>query len=86
MHRGLRKKSLAAGKAILNAFVEETGAKNRGIAGARRPDRIQLSTVPVCNMEMGRLSNAKEEELLISTDYQHECAQGILNGILNYFG
>ena len=84
--QGFEEESLAAGKAILNAFVEETGAKNRGIMERDDQTGFNWSTVPVCNMEMGCLSNAKEEELLISTDYQNECAQGISNGILNYFG
>ncbi len=84
--KGFEEQSAAAGKAILSAFVKETGAKNRGIMERDDQTGFNWSTVPVCNMEMGCLSNGSEEELLISDGYQQTCAQGVCNGIMNYFG
>ena len=81
----IAEQSGAAGEAILNAFVNETGAKNRGISKRDDQTGFNWSSVPVCNMEMGCLSNDNEEALLISDDYQQKCAQGILQGILDYF-
>lgn len=82
---GIAGQSRAAGEAILSAFVDETGAKNRGISERDDQTGFNWSSVPVCNMEMGCLSNGNEEELLISDDYQQKCAQGVLQGILDYF-
>ncbi len=82
---GFAQQSRAAGDAILNAFINETGAKNRGISERDDQTGFNWSTVPVCNMEMGCLSNSSEEALLVSEDYQQKCAQGVLQGMLDYF-
>ena len=84
--QGFEEQSRAAGESILDAFLEATGAKNRGISARDDQTGFNWSSVPVCNMEMGCLSNGDEEALLVSEDYQQKCAQGICNGILNYFG
>ncbi|MEA5003084.1 MAG: N-acetylmuramoyl-L-alanine amidase [Christensenella sp.] len=81
---GFAAQSRAAGEAILSAFVAETGAKNRGVSERDDQTGFNWSTVPVCNMEMGCLSNGSEEALLISDEYQQKCAQGVLQGILDY--
>lgn len=78
-------KSRAAGETIFSAYLDATGAKNRGVIARDDQTGFNWSTVPVCNIEMGCLSNGDEEALLVSGDYQQKCAQGLLNGIINYF-
>ena len=41
--------------------------------------------IPICLVECGFLSNAEEEELLQTDEYQEKLAWGIYNGIKAYF-
>lgn len=46
---------------------------------------IRTSEVPVALIEVGFMTNQEELDLLNSTDYQREVAQGIYNAILRAF-
>ena len=78
------KESQALCSAVIKAFCETTNAKNRGISKVNNMSGINWCEVPVCLIEMGFLSNADEEKLLVSDDYQDLCADGIMKGIINY--
>lgn len=82
---GFEQQSREAGEAVFAAYLEATGARDRGVIARDDQTGFNWSTVPVCNIEMGCLSNGDEEALLISNDYQNQCAQGLLNGIIDYF-
>lgn len=82
---GFEQQSRAAGEAVFAAYLEATGARDRGIIARDDQTGFNWSTVPICNIEMGCLSNGDEEALLISDEYQNRCAQGLLNGIAGYF-
>ena len=69
---------------IIKAFCDTTGAKNRGVSKVNNMSGINWCKVPVCIIEMGFLSNADEEALLVDDSYQDKCADGITNGIVNY--
>ena len=45
---------------------------------------INWSKVPVTIIEMGFLSNEKEDKLLASENYQNKIVQGMVNGINEY--
>ena len=77
--------SRAAGEEIFAAYLEATDARGRGVIARDDQTGFNWSTVPVCNIEMGCLSNGEEEALLISEEYQEKCAQGLLTGILRCF-
>ncbi|MEG0702472.1 MAG: N-acetylmuramoyl-L-alanine amidase [Christensenella sp.] len=83
---GFEEQSRAAGKAIFSAFLSATGARDRGIIPRDDQTGFNWSTVPVCNIEMGCLSNGDEEALLVSSDYQQKCAQGLADGLIAYCG
>ncbi len=77
--------SKEAGKCIIKAFVDATGAKDLGLQPRSDQTGFNWSTVPVCNVEMGYMTNEEEDKLLIKDDYQNLCAHGIANGIVDYF-
>ena len=77
--------STEAGTVILNSFVKATGAKNAGIIKRSDLTGFNWSTVPVCLIEMGYMSNKDEDYKLTSKDYQVKCADGLYRGILEYF-
>lgn len=77
--------SKQAGRCIVDAFCASTDAKNLGLQPRSDQTGFNWSTVPVCNIEMGYMTNEDEDNLLVSDDYQNLCAQGIANGIVDYF-
>ena len=81
----LADKSYKLSKAILDNMVKKTGAKSRGVTKTDTMSGINWCTVPTTIIEMGFLSNEKEDKLLSSSDYQNKIIQGIVNGINEYF-
>lgn len=73
------------GETILNNFVDSTGAKNRGISKRKDMTGFNWSKVPVVLIEMGFMSNPKEDRLLASENYQNKITKGLLNGIKEVF-
>ena len=70
---------------VLKKMVEATGAKDRGIWQTDTMTGINWSEVPSTIVEMGFMSNPKEDELMASDSYQEKIVQGISNGIDAYF-
>lgn len=66
-------------------MVKNTGAKSRGVTRTDSMSGINWSKVPVTIIEMGFLSNEKEDKLLASSEYQKRIVQGMVNGINGYF-
>jgi len=77
--------SKEAGSCIVKAFANATGAKDLGLQPRSDQTGFNWSTVPVCNIEMGYMTNEQEDKLLVTDDYQDLCAHGIANGIVDYF-
>ncbi len=75
-----------AAKCILKGFIDATGAKDLGLQSRSDQTGFNWSTVPVCNVEMGHMTNDEEDQLLAADEYQNKCAYGIANGIVEYFG
>lgn len=69
---------------ILDALCEETAANNQGIMETDTMSGINWCKVPVVIVEMGYMTNEKEDELLNTDSYQDQLATGIANGIMNY--
>ncbi len=65
-------------------MCKTTGAKNRGVTRTDTMSGINWSKVPVTIIEMGFLSNEKEDKLLASENYQNKIVQGMVNGINEY--
>lgn len=82
---GFEAESRAAAQSVLDAFIAATGANNLGLSERDDQTGFNWSEVPVINIEMGHMSNPAEDQKLVSPDYQQLCAEGIAQGIINYF-
>lgn len=70
---------------VLEAMQASTGGKSRGVTETNTMSGINWSQVPVVIVEMGFMSNANEDSLMATEDYQTKLALGMANGIDNYF-
>ena len=74
--------SKRCGTIILNTLASEVGMKNRGVVEHSDMTGFNWSKVPVILVEMGFLSNANEDNLLSSEDYENKLALGLFHGIV----
>ncbi|MBQ1252094.1 MAG: N-acetylmuramoyl-L-alanine amidase [Firmicutes bacterium] len=70
---------------LQNASYIELGAEDLGTPNNERFAVLYNTTVPSALIELGYMSNADEEKLLLDPDYQMCCAQGVYKGLLKYF-
>ena len=72
------------GSQIQRALVGITRAEDRGLKRARFVV-LRNSAMPAALVECGFLSNPQEEQKLSTPSYRETVAQGVAQGILNYF-
>jgi N-acetylmuramoyl-L-alanine amidase len=78
-------KSVALAQALLSSTVAATGAKDDGLSVRGDQTGFGWSGVPVCNIEMGYMSNEEEDRLLVTEAYQQKIADGLAAGFVAYF-
>ncbi len=71
-------------QALQKAVVKANGFKDRGIK-QEEWRVLRLSEVPAALLEVGFLTNAREESYLLGEKGQNTIAQGIVDGLKNYF-
>ena len=77
--------SVKLGQALQSAAASSAGAKDLGLSPRSDQTGFNWSSRPVCNIEMGYMTNEAEDRLLITDDYQEQIAQGLAQGFVNYF-
>ncbi len=72
-------------KSIMDELLKGTGAADKGIV--QRPNLVVLreTKMPAVLVEVGFLSNAAEEKLVFTDDYQYKIIDSIIRGIEKYF-
>lgn len=78
-------KSRRAGELILQQAAESTGARSLGLSPRSDMTGFNWSEVPVVLLEMGFMTNAEEDRLLSTEEYQDKIVDGIVSGLELYF-
>ncbi len=81
----LSEDSYALSNSIVDAICEKTGSKNRGAIARDDMSGINWCSLPVSIIEMGFMSNKKEDKLMQTEDYQDKIVEGICDGIDKYY-
>ena len=76
--------SRALAEDVVNSLSAATGCRNRGVTETDTMSGINWCKVPCTIIEVGFLSNAEEEQLLVSDSYQDSIAAGIADGVKRY--
>jgi N-acetylmuramoyl-L-alanine amidase len=69
---------------ILNAVVKSTGLQNDGTRYDNL-DVLRNNSQPCTLIELGFLSNQQDNSFVESSNYRNKVAQGVLNGLIDYF-
>ena len=70
---------------ILGSVVQKVDCNNLGVTENDEQPIINWSASPTALVEVGNLTDADEEEKLVTDEYQILIAQGIANGVDSYF-
>jgi N-acetylmuramoyl-L-alanine amidase len=79
--QALQSAAFAAAAAGSDFVTKDLGLSYRGDQAG-----FNWSSRPVCNIEMGYMTNESDDKHLVSDDYQERIAQGLANGFVSFFG
>ncbi len=73
------------GRAVVDKLADSTGAKKWGVIVNDNLTALNWTSIPAVHVEVGYLTNAEEEKLLKSDEYQIKIVKGIADGIDAYY-
>lgn len=68
-----------------NSLVKELNTPDKGIIQRPKLVVIRETKMPAVLLEIGFMTNPREEKLLQQKDYRKKCAEGAYKGIIEYF-
>ncbi|MBO4416007.1 MAG: N-acetylmuramoyl-L-alanine amidase [Lachnospiraceae bacterium] len=77
----LREKCSSLGQYIVDKLAAATSTKNWGVITNDNLSALNWTTIPASHVEVGYLTNADEEKMLKTEDYQNRIVKGIADGI-----
>lgn len=80
------RESRSLAKALAAAISDVTGCDNRGAKVYNDYMSLNYSQTPAVLIEMGFISNRREDELLASDEYREKMADAIVEGLCRHFG
>ncbi len=78
--------SRAIARSLVNHICAQTGMTNKGVKKYNGYMSLNWTTTPSVLLEMGHLSNRTEDYLLSTDEFRQQIAQGIFDGLCEYFG
>lgn len=72
--------------AVLESLCNRTGCKKRYVSEVDNMSGINWCQIPVSIVEVGFMTNANEDMLLSTEEYQWKVAKGIADGVDKFFG
>lgn len=82
----IAEESARLGKLMVNAVAEKTGASNRGTIPRSDLTGFNFSQMPTVFIEMGYMTNPKEDAKLETTEYQKLIVEGMVQSLLAWYG
>jgi N-acetylmuramoyl-L-alanine amidase len=82
---GLYESSVRASGLVLDSVISRTGAVSRGLSERSDLAGFNWAKVPSLLIEMGFMSNPEEDRLMATGEYRMLLAEGIFEGIDQYF-
>lgn len=85
MYNETSEESRRLAEICLDEMTKELGSKDRGLVEGNSIFIIRTSEVPVALIEVGFMTNQRELELLATSEYQRQAAEGVYHAILRAF-
>jgi len=82
----IKDESVRLGQLMVDAVAAKTGAKNRGIMPRYDLTGFNFSEVPTVLIEMGFMTNAAEDALLETDEYQNKIVDGMIESLMQWYG
>jgi N-acetylmuramoyl-L-alanine amidase len=82
---GLYKKSRKLSSSVIKHLCAATGARSEGVVERDDLSGNNWSKIPVTLVELGYMTNPREDQQMASPSYQKKLADGIADGIDQYF-
>ena len=78
--------SARLGELMIQAVCEHTGAKNLGTVQRSDLTAFNFSTIPCVFIEMGFMTNPREDALMETPEYQAKIVDGMVDSLLAWYG